>query len=95
MAKPRFFAGNRVRISEDFFWAKNTVGTISEPPEAVVAISGRWDENLTREESSALGLHTVYWVWFGEPQFDADGDGPYSGGQIWESAIAVLQNIVN
>jgi len=71
------------------------VGTISEPPEAVVVISGPWDGNLTREESSALGLNTVYWVWFDEPQFDADGDGPYSGGQIWESAMTVLQSSVN
>jgi hypothetical protein len=36
---------------------------------------------------SALGTHTVYWVWFDDPQFDADGDGPYSGGQVWESAL--------
>jgi len=32
----------------------------------------------------------VYWVWFDEAQFDADGDGPYSGGQIWEDALTIL-----
>ena len=95
MADFRFFAGIRVRISEDFFWAKGALGTISEPPEAVTALSGPWDGNLTREETSSLGSHTVYWVWFDEPQFDADGDGPYSGGQIWESALTILKSKVN
>ena len=48
------------------------------------------DGGLTRQEVSALGTHTVYWLWFDEPQFDADGDGPYSGGQVWESALRLL-----
>jgi hypothetical protein len=26
-------------------------------------------------------------VWFDEPQRDADGDGPYRGGCIWETAM--------
>lgn len=43
-----------------------------------------------RQEVSALGTNTVYWVWFDEPQFDANGDGPYRGGQIWESALTLL-----
>jgi hypothetical protein len=95
MTESRFFAGNRARVSEDFIWAKGAIGTISEPPDAVVALSGPWDGNLTREERSALGSHTVYWVWFDEAQFDADGDGPYRGGQIWESALAILKTDLN
>jgi hypothetical protein len=59
---------------------------ISAPPHAVTSLSGGWGGSLTRQEVSALGTHTVYWVWFDEPQFDADGDGPYSGGQVWDSA---------
>ena len=48
-----------------------------------------------RPETSALGKHTVYCVWFDEPQFDADGHGPYGGGQIWESALSLLTDRPN
>jgi len=86
----RFSAGDRIRVSDDFFWARAAIGTVSVPPDAVVAISGPWDEGLTRQERSALGTNTVYWVWFDEPQHDADGEGPYRGGQIWASALTLL-----
>ena len=87
------FSGNdRVRVADDFFWAKGATGTITEPPPEVVSISGLWDGNLTRQEHSALGVNTVYWVWFDTPQFDADGDGPYRGGQIWESAMKLISD---
>ncbi len=88
--KRRFSAGDRVRIAVDFFWARGAIGTVSAPPDAVTTISGPWNEGLTRSEVSALGTNTVYWVWFDEPQHDADGDGPYRGGQIWESALTLL-----
>jgi len=61
----------------------------------VIALSGPWDNNLTRIERSALGEATVYWVWFDEPQFDADGDGPFRGGQIHEDALALISRISN
>jgi hypothetical protein len=86
----RFSAGDRIRVSNSFFWAKGASGTVSAPPDAVTAMSGAWDRGLTRRETSALGTNTVYWVWFDEPQHDADGDGPYRGGQIWESALTLL-----
>jgi hypothetical protein len=95
MTEHKFFAGNRVRVSNDFFWAKGAIGTVAEPPSAVVAISGPWDDNLKRQETSALGVNTVYWVWFDEAQFDADGEGPYSGGQIWENALTLLKTNVH
>ena len=85
-----FSVGDRVQVSSDFFWASAATGTISTPPDEVVAISGPWDGGLSREEKSALGANTVYWVWFDEPQLDADGDGPYRGGSIWESALSMI-----
>lgn len=86
----RFKVGDRVRISADFFWAKNALATISVPPPEVVVISGPWDDGPTRQEISALGKNTVYWVWFDEPQLDADGDGPYRAGCIWEIALELV-----
>ena len=90
MGNNKLAAGDRVRVSDDFFWAKGATGAISKPPDAVTAISGTWDGELTRQEKSALGTNTVYWVWFDEPQYDADGDGPYRGGSIWESALTII-----
>ena len=91
----KFSVGDRVIVSPDFFWAKDATGTIANPPLEVTALSGPWKEGLTRQEVSALGTNTVYWVWFDEPQFDADGDGPYRGGQIWEIALTVLSRNEN
>jgi len=85
--RAKFKSGDRVLISPNFFWAKGATGTISNPPPEVITLSGLWDENLTHQEHSELGEHTVYWVWFDEPQRDADGDGPYRGGCIWEAAM--------
>ena len=82
-----FVAGDKVRVSEDFFWAKGATGAVSAPPGEITALSGLWDGDITRREISSLGVNTVYWVWFDEPQFDADGDGPYRAGSIWESAL--------
>jgi hypothetical protein len=86
-------SGDRVIISQDFFWAKGATGTISNPPPEVTAISGPWDKGLTRTERSALGDATVYWVWFDQPQVDADGEGPFRGGSIWESALTLVPRV--
>jgi hypothetical protein len=88
----RSLLGDRIRDSDDFFWALGATGTIAEPPGPVTAISGVWDGNLTRKETSELGTNTVYWVWFDEPQFDFDGDGPYRAGSIWESALTMVKD---
>jgi hypothetical protein len=88
-------AGDRIRVSEEFFWAKGAIGRIALPPDVVTALSGPWDDGLTHQEIRALGTNTVYWVWFDEPQFDADGDGPYRGGSIWESALTIITENAN
>jgi hypothetical protein len=88
--RAKFNSGDRVRVSDTFFWARGAFGTISSPPEEVTTISGPWDGGLIRIEKSALGENTVYWVCFDEPQLDADGDGPYRAGSIWESALSLI-----
>jgi hypothetical protein len=91
----KFSVGDRIFISPNFFWAKGAAGTISTPPPEVTTVSGPWKNNLTRQEHSALGEATVYWVWFDEPQRDAEGDGPYRGGCIHENAITLMAKISN
>jgi hypothetical protein len=86
----RFVPGDRVLISPEFYWAKGATGTISSPPAEVTALSGPWDGGLTRREHGALGEAVVYWVWFDEPQRDADGDGPFRGGSIHENALNLI-----
>jgi hypothetical protein len=86
----KFSANDRVRVSDDFFWAKGATGTISAPPIEVTSISGPWDGDITRQEHSELGEATVYWVWFDEPQLDAEGEGPYRAGSIHESAMTLI-----
>ena len=75
--------------SPDFFWAKGATGTVSTPPPEVTTPSGPWDNDLTRHGRSALGEASVYWVWFDEPQRDADGHGPYRGGCIHQNAMTL------
>ncbi len=91
----KFSAGDRVVVSLDFFWAKGATGTISEPPPEVTMLSGPWEGGLTHIERSALGEAIVYWVWFDEPQRDADGDGPYRGGCIHENSLTLIARIAN
>ena len=88
----RFSVNDRIRVSPDFFWAKGASGTIGEPPLEVMVIGGPRNDGLTWKEKSALGEATVYWVWFDEPQFDADGDGPYRAGPIHEDAMTLISN---
>ena len=81
-------------VSRNFFWAKGAIGTIRKPPLEVIQIGGPWN-GLTRVEHSALGENIVYWVEFDEPQLDADGDGPYRAGSIWEQSLSLLANNSN
>ena len=87
MSEQNFAAGDRVRVSDDFFWARGARGTISEPPHALSP-----EGELTRQEISELGTNTIYWIWFDEPQFDAEGDGSYRAGSIWESALTLVKD---
>jgi hypothetical protein len=88
----KFKLGDRVRISKKHHWAQNALGTISEPPE--------FAKQLANDRTSWKGWHRYvqgikgriefYWVDFDNPQFDADGDGPYIGGEIRGDAIERL-----
>lgn len=87
--KKQFSAGERVKISESYHWAKGVSGIIKEPE----AIFKPWMEGWTgysKEEPSLRGLLTFYWVEFDTPQIDADGDGPYIEAAIDSEFLSYL-----
>jgi hypothetical protein len=89
-----FGIGDRVVISESYHWAKGATATIAEPPEFLQNLAS--PENPYRDGEwfrSVKGRHrnmVFYYVEFDEPQFDADVDGPYKGGEIEETMIIRL-----
>ena len=38
-----FSPGDRIRISDDYHWAKDELGTVTQPPEYIVNFSDGWD----------------------------------------------------
>jgi hypothetical protein len=56
----RFTAGDRVRASDDFFWAKRATGRVASPPPEVRTLSGDWG-GLTRIATRASGNNIIYW----------------------------------
>jgi hypothetical protein len=91
----KFLAGDRIIVSPHYHWAKNVTGTVGAPPSQVVALSGPWQNNLTRDVQTRLGKAVFYWVWFDEPQVDAEGDGPYQGGEIREDVLTLVSRNKN
>jgi hypothetical protein len=85
-----FTAGDRIVVSPNYHWAKNATGRIGNPPTQVVALSGLWKDDLTRTVKTRLGESTSYWVWFDQAQRDAEGDGPYQGGEIPENELTLV-----
>ncbi len=55
----QFLAGDRVVISSDYHWAKNATGTVGAPPSQVVALSGPWQNNLTRTVKTSWAMHSI------------------------------------
>lgn len=76
-----FRSGQRVQVSASHHWANGAFGTIAEPPAPVRALGDGWSGNV-RMVKTRQGTVSYYWVAFDEPQVDADGDGPYAGGEI-------------
>ncbi|MGI8848818.1 MAG: hypothetical protein ACR2HT_01460 [Pyrinomonadaceae bacterium] len=80
---------SRIEISENYHWAKNAVGVVTQPPDYIVEMSDGWRGNI-REVESLRGILSFYWVKFDEPQLDADGDGPYHEAEIDSDYLNLL-----
>lgn len=90
----RFKPGDRVKISKNFNWAQGASGTIDDPPDfarELVEAEASW-QGHQRFIPGVQGFIEMYWVWFDEPQFDPDGDGPYRGSEIESDAIELLDD---
>lgn len=66
----RYYPGDRVKVSDQYHWAKGQVGTVKK------------HIGCPRSVESTSGMLEFYFVTFDTPQIDADGDGPYDGGEI-------------
>jgi len=87
-----FKPGDRIRISNDYYWAKGVLGTIDVPPDfarRLVEEEAPW-EGHRRFVQGVEGLIEFYWVWFDKPQYDPDG--PYKGSEIEAGAIEPLDS---
>ncbi len=82
--------GCRVRIADDYHWARGAVGIVAEPGDEVTDLTGGWSD-ARRSVAGADQELTFVWVQFDEPQFDADGDGPYSAAEIDERFLRLLR----
>jgi len=79
-----------VRVSSEHHWAKDALGTITEPPAPVRKLTGDW-QGCVRMVETVQGPVAYYWVRFDEPQIDADGDGPYAEGEIDSAYLSVAR----
>ena len=85
-AAARYASGERVRVKPHYHWAKGATGTVQQPPPPVAALASDW-RGPSRSVRGVGRVLTLYWVNFDEPQRDAEGDGPYAGGEIDEDYL--------
>jgi hypothetical protein len=85
----RFQPGDRVRVDSAYHWAREATGTVRLPPAPIAGLAGDWTGHLRRVKG-VQGTLTFYWVEFDQPQRDADGDGPYGGGEMEEAHLEVI-----
>ena len=89
-----FEIGTRVEVDEIPLWPKKCKGTVSVIPAFI--------RDLTEDSSFVMGdcwrliktdygYKRQYYVEFDEPQYDYDGDGPYSGSEILEGFLKEIE----
>lgn len=81
LLRMHFSVGDRIRVSSDYHWAKDELGTIMQPPDFIVNLADGWD-GIHRNVPSLKGMLTFYWIKFDLPQRDFDGDGPYAEAEL-------------
>jgi len=85
-----FEAKHRVRVSSAYYFAGGATATVAIFPTFPPA------PNRTRVDATTFSVrsgHSAWeetWVIFDQPQFEVDGDGPYTGAAIPCSALTRL-----
>ena len=64
-------------------WPDEPIGSIVASP--LDGMSFRWVDTVR-------GPEIQYWVLFDQPQMDADGDGPYTSGEVLAKYVEPLAN---
>jgi hypothetical protein len=83
--------GDRIKISENYHWAKNEIGEITKPPDFITELADGWKQNV-RVVKYLNGDLFFYWVKFDNPQLDSDGDGPYQFAEIESNYITRMED---
>jgi hypothetical protein len=78
-------AGERVRIRRDNEYGPGPWP--AEPTGIVAAHPASADGAPWVITQVASGLRRTYWIVFDEPQFDADGDGPYGTSEVLDKYL--------
>jgi len=58
MMSKDFSAGDRPKVSADYHWAKDAIGTVMQPPDFIVNMSDGW-EGIYGKVSSLKGMLTL------------------------------------
>jgi hypothetical protein len=82
---PDFQIGQRVKIRRDSShgpgpWPAEPTGEVRRHPEAA-------EGEVSVPTHTVLGLRRSYLIAFDVPQFDADGDGPYTSSEVLDKYV--------
>ena len=84
----RFRVGERVQVSPDYFWAGGAIGIVSAYPDfGMLAPNQKRVDATTMSISGGKRPSEETGVIFDEPQYDLDGDGPYTEAAMDCSAL--------
>ena len=86
-----FKVGEKVRVCGYQGFELGITGTIDCPPKVSI-LSEEFGENYFRKLTTLKGEKIFVWVVFDNPQYDADGDGPYSEAEIDTDNLEIIKN---
>jgi hypothetical protein len=72
-----FKVGDKVRVCGNQGFKNGITGTVDYPPKVSV-LAADFGANFFRKALTPAGEKIFVWIIFDHPQYDADGDGPYS-----------------